>query len=149
MQNLTFRILDHSSEAYVDAVKLVEEIVDQPPNFKFFEQKLEAEKNNIHFAGFFDGKICATATMTCEDDKFFLQKFAVKKDLQSKGIGSQLLKFCEEYAAENEVRVIYANARDSVGRSAVNFFVKNEYFCGDEDFYEDGIPHKIVWKILF
>ncbi len=146
--HLTFKILDNTSSDYTRAVSLAEEILREPLGLKFSASELKEEKNQIRVAGFLEGAVRATAMLTREDDKFLMQRVAVARDFQNKGIGSQLLKFCEEYAAENEARVIYAHARDGAGRSAVNFYVKNEYFCGDEEFLEDGIPHKIVWKIL-
>ncbi len=146
--NLIFKILKPSDKFYSDSVHLAEEILRKPLNLKFSDKELEAEKQNIRIAGFLEDSICATAMLTPEDDKIFMQRVAVAKEMQNKGIGSQLLKFCEEFALENEVRVIYAHARDGMGRSAINFYTKNEYFCGDEEFFEDGIPHKIVWKIL-
>ena len=146
--NLIFKILKPSEKSYLEAVHLAEEILSKPLNLKFSDKELEVEKHNIRIAGFLEDNICATAMLTAEDDKIFMQRVAVAKEMQNKGIGSQLLKFCEEFAQENEARVIYAHARDGMGRSAINFYTKNEYFCGDEEFFEDGIPHKIVWKIL-
>jgi ribosomal protein S18 acetylase RimI-like enzyme len=142
--NLNFKIVESDSENYADAVFLCEEILQKSVGKK----ESEEEKNNIRIAGFLDKKICTTAMLTKEDDKFFMQKIVVRQDLQGKGIGSMLLKFCEEFAMESEARVIYCCVKDSIGRSAVNFFSKNEYFCGDEDVIEDGIPHKMMWKIL-
>jgi len=142
--NLVFKILDSDSEEYSTAVFLCEEILQKSVGKK----ESEEEKNNIRIAGFLDKKICATAMLTKEDDKFFMQKVVVRQDLQGKGIGSMLLKFCEELAQENEMKVIYCCVKDSIGRSAVNFFSKNEYFCGDEDLIEEGVPHKMMWKVL-
>ena len=142
--NLNFKIVESDSENYADAVFLCEEILQKSVGKK----ELEEEKNNIRIVGFLDKKICTTAMLTKEDDKFFMQKVVVRQDLQGKGIGSMLLKFCEEFATENEAKVIYCCVKDSIGRSAVNFFSKNEYFCGDEDVIEDGVPHKMMWKVL-
>ena len=146
--NLIFKILKPSDKSYSEAISLTKEILQKPPSINFPKKESEAEKQNIQIAAFIEDTLCATATMTNEDDKIFLQNLAVKQDLQNKGIGSQLLKFCEEFASENQARVIYANARDGDGKTPVNFFTKNEYFCGEEEFFEDGISHKIVWKIL-
>ncbi|MBU6339387.1 MAG: GNAT family N-acetyltransferase [Rickettsiales bacterium] len=146
--NLKFIIVESDSKEYLSCITLAEEILRKTLNLKFSIRELEEEKNNIRIAGFLDGKLCATAMLSHDDDKFFMQRVAVKEDMQNKGIGSELLKFCEEFAMENGVRAIYANARDSFGKSAVNFYTKNEYFSGEEQFLEDGIPHKFVWKIL-
>ena len=151
--SLTFKILNNDSSDYAKAISLAKEILCEPLALKFSTSEPVSDKTQICVAGFLEDALVATATLTRDDDKFFLQHVAVAKEMQNKGIGSQLLKFCEEYVAENEARVIYAHARDGQGgggqgRSVVNFYVKNEYFCGEEEFLEDGLPHKIVWKIL-
>ncbi|NBV05697.1 MAG: N-acetyltransferase [Proteobacteria bacterium] len=146
--NLICKILNKDSIHYNQAVLLAKEVLQKPLGLKFSEKEIEQEEQNILVAGFLEDALCATATMTREDDKIFLQHLAVKQDLQNKGIGSQLLQFCEEFAIQNQSRVIYANARDGAGKTPVNFFIKNEYFCGEEEFFVDNLPHKIVWKIL-
>ena len=142
--NLFFKILDNDSAHYTRAITLCEEVLQK----SFSQKELESQNKSLRIGGFVDDTLCATAMITRDDDKFFLQQLAVKKEMQNKGIGSQLLKFCEEVSQENEARVLYAYAKEGMGRSVVNFFIKNEYFCGDEEFLEDGIPHKIVWRIL-
>lgn len=42
----------------------------------------------------------------------------------------------------------YSNANDYVGKSAVNFFLKNEYFCRGEEFEEDGMMNQLMIKLL-
>ncbi len=146
--NLVFKILDNSSQDYGRAILLAEEILRLPLGLKFSALELAEEKNKIRVAGFLDDDLCATAMITQDDNKFFMQRVAVKKEMQNKGIGSQLLKFCEELAQKNGMKAIYAHARESKGRSVVNFYTKNSYSCGDEEFFEDGIANKIVWKVF-
>lgn len=147
--NLTFKIVKPETCDYEKSVALAEEILREPLGLKFSQKELEEEKENIRIAGFFDNQLCVTAMLTDDGDgKFFMQRVAVKQELQGKGIGSELLKFCEEFLREKDAQVIYCHARDSFGRSAVNFYQKNEYFCADEQIIEDGIPHRMMWKIL-
>ena len=146
--NLVFKILDNDSKDYSRAVLLAEEILRLPLGLEFSALELAEEKNKIRVAGFLDDDLCATATLTQDDNKFFMQRVAVKKEMQNKGIGSQLLKFCEEFVQQSGANVIYAHARDGAGRSVVNFYTKNDYFCGDQEFFEDGIANKIVWKVF-
>ncbi len=91
---------------------------------------------------------CASAQLIFEENKIFLKKISVAAEFQNKGIGSQLLSFCEELARNNNCEIIYAQAQENVGRSVINFYTKNEYFCGDEVFFEDAVAYKIVWKFL-
>ncbi len=108
----------------------------------------KTEENYVRVAGFFDGKMCATAMLIRQDNLFKMQNVAVTPEMQNKGVGSMLLKFCEELVWEKGVAAIYCHARDYAGRSAVNFFLKNEYFCRGGEFEEDGIANQLMIKLL-
>lgn len=143
---LIFEVLGNDSEYCSQATALFEAVLPNSP--KFNSAKESSLEEIVYFAGFLDGNFCASALLIKEDDKFFIKKITVGQEFQGKGIGSMLLRFCEEFAAENEVRVIYSCVRDSIGRSAVNFFTKNEYFCAEEEVVEDGFFCKMMWKML-
>ncbi len=147
-KNLIFKFVSYPSQDYPGAVALCEEVLRKPLGLNFSPDEAEEEKNYVRVAGFLGEELCATAMLVQEGDVFKMQRVAVKQDLQNKGIGSQLLKFCEDFAAQNSAKMIYCHARDSSGRSAVNFYLKNEYFCEDEEIIEDGIAHKFMWKPL-
>ncbi len=149
--HIEFKIVKPDSKDYEAAVSLAEEILRKPLGQKFSAKELEEEKSHIRIAGFLDGKFCATAMLVREEEPhavFKMQRVAVGLEFQNKGIGSELLKFCEDLAREEERRAIYCHARNSIGKSAVNFYSKNEYLSDGEDFEEDGIPHQMMFKIL-
>jgi predicted GNAT family N-acyltransferase len=145
---LVFKIVKPETKDYDEAVMLAEEILRKPLGQKFSKKELEEERNHIRIAGFLDGKLCATAMLVYEEENLKMQRVAVAIEFQNKGIGSELLKFCEDFARENEIKAIYCHARDSYGKSAVNFYSKNEYFSEGDAFEEDGIPHQLMYKIL-
>ncbi|MBP7710746.1 MAG: GNAT family N-acetyltransferase [Rickettsiales bacterium] len=137
---LTFEIVKKGGPQDLEAAFLCEDVL---------EKSLQAnDKNQIRVVGFFDGKICATATLIKQESLFKIQNVAVAPEMQNKGIGSMLLKFCEELVLENGVAAIYCHARDWAGRSAVNFFLKNEYFCRGEAFEEGGVVNQMMLKLL-
>lgn len=116
------------------------------PNLTF--EITSPNKSLTQIAAFLDGKICATATLIREENLYKLQNLAVQREMQSKGIGSMLLKFCEDFVLEEGVVAIYCHAPDAIGRSAVNFFLKNEYFCRGESFDEGGVGNQMMLKLL-
>ena len=143
---LVFKIIEQDSDEDHQAKLLCQEVLQKlyKKNSAALDEK--KEKTHTYIAGFLNGKLCAAATLILENDVFKMENLAVKTDLQNKGIGSEMLKFCEEFAAENNVQTIYCHARDAYGRSAVNFYSKNEYFCEGDEFEEDGIIYQTMWK---
>jgi ribosomal protein S18 acetylase RimI-like enzyme len=149
--NLTFKIVKPETKDYDSAVTLAEEILRKPLGLKFSNKELEEEKSHIRIAGFLDGKLCVTAMLVSEEEPhpvFKMQRVAVALEFQNKGIGSELLKFCEDLAREEGRRAIYCHARNNRGKSAVNFYSKNEYVSDGVDFEEEGIPHQLMFKLL-
>lgn len=73
-----------------------------------------------------------------------MQRVASKAQFQGKGIGSALMRFCEEYAKKHGFKSIYCHARGT----AVRFYLKNQYELEGEPFDEDGIPHRKMRKII-
>jgi N-acetylglutamate synthase-like GNAT family acetyltransferase len=118
---------------------LCEDVFGRKPTFK--------DEQTI-IVGFLDNKICATATLIHEENLYKMMNVVVVLEMQNKGIGSMLLKFCEDYVLENDVVAIYCHASDYAGRSAVNFFLKNQYFCRGERFEENGKESQIMVKLL-
>lgn len=141
---VVFKIVDYGSQEYVKSVRLREEILRKPFGLTFLPDELESEKNHIHISGLIHNDVCATAMLVSEGDMFRMQRVAVNETIQSRGIGSALLKYCEEYARKSGVRAIYCHARNT----AVSFYLKNGYRSCENMFDENGIPHQKMIKLL-
>lgn len=139
VNNLVFKVAKQGSVYSEDAELLCEDVFGRKPKFK---------DDQIVIVGFLDNKICATATLTREENLYKMSNVVVREEMQNKGIGSMLLKFCEDYVLENDVVAIYCHATDYAGRSAVNFFLKNQYFCRGERFEESGREIQVMVKLL-
>ncbi len=139
VNNLIFKIAKQDSVYSKDAAMLCEDVFGRKPIFK--------DEQTI-IVGFLDNKICATATLIHEENLYKMMNVVVAPEMQNKGIGSMLLKFCEDHVLENDVVAIYCHASDYAGRSAVNFFLKNQYFCRGEKFEENGKENQIMIKLL-
>lgn len=141
---ITFEIIRHNSSEYKKAVSLREKILRKPLGLIFTDDELLAEKEHVHIVGTANGEIIATAVLVPEDQQYKMQRVVVKEGVQSQGIGSQMMNFCEKYVVSQDGKSIYCHARDS----AVNFYIKNGYVAKGDYFDEDTIPHLKMEKIL-
>ena len=73
-----------------------------------------------------------------------MQRVAIDSNVQNSGIGSKMMKFCEEQALILGFKEIYCHARDG----AVNFYLKNGYSPEGDYFIEDSIPHLTLRKAI-
>jgi predicted GNAT family N-acyltransferase len=141
---VTFKLVEHGSEAWKSAVRLREEILRKPLGSYFTAEELEEEKNHIQIVGLLDTEIVATTVLVPENPSMKMQRVVVKDELRNSGIGSEMMLFCEKISRENGTNSIFCHARDT----AVNFYLNNNYKIEGEYFPEDGIPHvKMVKQI--
>lgn len=139
-----FKIIDYGSDDYKKAVGLREEILRKPLGLFFTKEELEMEKEHVHIAGFLGQEMCATAVLVPDGDEMKMQRVALKASFQGKGIGSALMRFCEEYASKHGFKSVYCHARET----AIHFYSKNRYVLEGEPFEEDGILHHKMRKRL-
>lgn len=139
-----FKIVEYGSEEYKKALALREEILRKPLGLIFTKEELELEKEYVHIAGFLGQEMCTTAVLVQDGNALKMQKVASKAQFQGKGVGSALMRFCEEYAKKHAFKSIYCHARGT----AVQFYLKNQYVLEGEQFDEDGIPHRKMRKTI-
>ena len=107
-------------------------------------EEIEAEKDLIHIAGFEGGWLCATCLLVPERSAVRMKRVAVHPALQSTGIGTAMLRFCEALARDRGIRELYAHARET----AVRFYQNAGYTTEGDYFNEIGIPHIVVRRSL-
>lgn len=142
--DIEFKVIDHDTAEYKDAVSLRERILRAPFGLSFSEAELLAEKSHIQIVGLNDKEVIATAVLVPEGQHCKMQRVVVKEDLVNAGIGSKMMAFCENCAKKHGFKTIYCHARDS----AVNFYLKNGYIAEGNYFDEDTIPHLKMRKVL-
>lgn len=140
----TFKLVDHGSEEWKEAVELRENVLRKPLGSFFTQEELSLERGHYHVSGYRENALVATAVLVPEIDGFKMQRVAVQQELRNQGIGRELLFFCEEFAAQSKVNRIYCHARDT----AVQFYRNNGYVELGAYFDEDGIPHLYMQKQL-
>ena len=141
---IDFKIIEHGSEIYSQAVLLREDILRKPFGLKFTEEELSEEKDHIQVVGMTNDAVLATAVLVPEGLDCKMQRVVVDESLVNKGIGSKMMIFCEDYARGNKFNSIYCHARDT----AVNFYLKNKYIAEGDYFEEDTIPHLKMRKVI-
>lgn len=132
---IRFRIIPYGEEEYRKSVVLHEEVLRRPLGLCFTPEELDQEREQIHVAGFLGEELCAAAVMAPHGERMRLQRVAVKSPFQGKGVGADLVTFCEGYAASHGYGVIYGGAI----KTAIPFYIKQGFVLAGEPFDENGI----------
>jgi predicted GNAT family N-acyltransferase len=103
-----------------------------------------AERHHIHLAGISIDEFVSTIVLVPEGKRMKMRRFAVRPDFRHVGFGSETLAWCEDYARQHGVEVMYCHARES----AVRFYSRRGYSEVGDFFEEDGIPHIKMEKVL-
>jgi len=143
--NNVIRSIPHNSQEYNSAVALRYDILRKPLGLFYTPEQLEAEKDEYHFAAFEGDMLIASITMVpVNKDIIKMRQFAVKQELQKKGIGTELVSYCEEWAKMNGYKEIVLHAR----LTAVPFYRRLNYTTIGDEFTEVGLPHYKMTKKL-
>jgi N-acetylglutamate synthase-like GNAT family acetyltransferase len=138
--------VEFATPEYDETVKLRYKILREPLGLDFTEEQLAAEYSDFHLAAYDDAWILrGCLVLTPKDGKVLkMRQVAVDNIVQSKGIGSLLVKASEVYARAKGYDKMELNARDT----AVVFYQKLGYNTEGGMFEEVSIPHfKMVKKI--
>lgn len=138
--DLSFKTIPYDSFEYKMAIVLRKEILQKPEECVCQKE----EVNFIHIAGYLKEELCASAVLVPENDFIKMQRVVVKTEVQRQGIGSSLLKYCEEYAKDHLFRIIYCYSRIET----IPFYIKNDYQISGEVTYKNNIPHQKMTKLV-
>lgn len=139
MEIKVFKINDPSvlNEAFKirKEVFVVEQQVDEKEEYEF-------EDESIHFIAKVNGEYAGTARWRVTDKGVKLERFAVKKEFRSTGVGSHLLStVINDIPAEHHYLYLHAQL------SAMGLYSKYNFVAEGEMFEEAGIQHyKMVLK---
>ena len=146
---LTFYCLpiDFATPEYDEAVRLRYEILRRPLNLEFQPEDLALEYDAIHIACFdtnsFDIKGCLVL-VPLDKDTIKMRQVAVQENCQSKGIGTFMIRYAEEFARRSGYQKMELHAR----MTAVDFYIKESYEIYGNSFQEIGIEHLYMSKKL-
>ena len=143
--SVIFRIINLSSPEYPEYLELREAVLRRPIGLRITEEELAMEKHYVHIAGLIDGRVCATTALVPEEaNRMRMIQVAISPDVQSRGIGTAMMRLIDDYCKQRGVEYIWCNARES----AIAFYAKNGYSAEGESFEKVGIPHRLMHKSL-
>lgn len=110
-------------------VFVIEQEVDETEEYEF-------EEESTHFIAIVDGQYAGTARWRLTDKGVKLERFAVKKEFRSLGLGSQLLSTILNDIPENH-HYLYLHAQ----LTAMGLYSKFNFIAEGDMFEEAGIKH--------
>jgi predicted GNAT family N-acyltransferase len=142
---MEIKTITHYSKDYWKCVRLRDKILREPINLMFSEEELYLEHDQIHVGVFENEKALGCFSLVPVSDKEIkMRQVCVDSDQQQKGIGEKMMKYCEEWAKENNYNEISCHARES----AVRYYEKFGYKTEGKLFREVSLPHMKMKKSL-
>ncbi len=105
----------------------------------------QKEANDLLLGVYESGKLIGCCILTSLDtDTVQLRQMAIDTTVQKTGLGRKLLNFAESVAKKNGYKTVMMHARDAV----LPFYQKCGYNIAGDQFFEVGIPHHKMQKIV-
>jgi GNAT superfamily N-acetyltransferase len=114
------------------------------PAEKLYQMEMEEDNNGYHFGAFNDNALVAVVSLFQNGSDFQFRKFAVDESLQGKGVGSQLIKYMEDFAMAEGPKRIWCNAR----LSAIGFYLKFGFARTGTFFSKNGFDYEVMEKVI-
>jgi predicted GNAT family N-acyltransferase len=144
-ENFEIKLIEFGTDDYKQSVNLREQILRKPLGLSFREEFLSADKFEIIIGLFINNQIVGSLNLKPLSNRILkMRQVAVKNTMQNMGIGKKIVIFSENYAKENKYTEIMMHARTT----AVDFYKKLNYFIEGDEFFEVGILHYKMRKIL-
>ena len=145
MNNIDIQVVEYGSVLQKRSVDLRYRILREPLGLQYTEAQLAEEKEEIHIIAIRDGKVLGVLLLRrMNDDVLKMRQVAVDASLQRTGIGKQMVRFSERYAAARQYKMIELHARDT----AKAFYLALNYEITGNPFMEVGILHYKMIKTL-
>lgn len=139
--------IEFGSALFMEWIELRDRLLRAPLGLSLASEDLEREKTHHHFGFFHLGRLAGGLIVELDpalSPAAKIRQVAVSDELQSRGIGTELMRFAEEYIAREGASLISIHAREEV----VPFYTKLGYEKVGERFIEVGIGHFRMEKRL-
>ncbi len=137
--------IKYQSPEYEQSLILRDKILRKPLGMVFIDEFLTQDKEEYILGLFEQNEIKAVLHLKpLSDTVLKMRQVAVDENLQGKGYGSKLVLFSEEFARTKQYKKFILHAR----KTAVPFYQKLNYKITSEEFFEIGIPHFEMEKVL-
>ncbi len=142
---MEIKVIEKTAAHYEQMLSLRREILRKPLGLDFTPSDLEADSKDILIVAIENSVVIGCCILTnLGSGVLKLRQMAIDNAFQGKGIGKKILNFCEQIARENNHQTLILHAR----KTALNFYLKNNYLLVGEEFIEVGIPHFKMKKSL-
>lgn len=142
----------HLKEIIVEAYSPIESILGRKPRGmnETEEKVLERVRNKTIYSVLYEDKLIGTFTISrsSRDDLMEVQKVAIKKEMQNKGIGSYIMESAEHLVRlMEEKRVVIQTYKDH--KQLVDFYLHRGYEVKDQMLRKGNIVlimEKNLWR---
>ncbi len=143
---LSFKTVDFQSPLYHQCIALRDELLRKPLGLRFSPEDLALEIHDHHLALLNEKNELLACLVLTPYDKYSIKmrQVAVKKSIQGRGLGRQLVLYAENFSREKGFQKIFCHAREG----ALPFYLKLGYRIVGKAFREVGIRHFRMEKNL-
>ena len=136
------QIVPWGSQRYIQSLGLRFEVLRRPLGMVFDPAVFLDEVNDVHLVALQNDWVLGCMILSRAVDGVKMRQVAVDQREQRLGVGSEMIRFAEQYAKEMGYKAILLHARDS----AVPFYLKHNYELVGDGLLEVGIPHHAMRK---
>ncbi len=145
MSKIDIHFIIPGTAEYTQELILRDEVLRKPLGLSLFNEDLSKETNDYHIGAFLDDHLVGILILTVLNDKEIkMRQVAVKENKRGMSVGTELVKFAENFSKSKDYKIIVLNAR----KTAVNFYKKLNYEIISDEFIEVNIPHYKMKKLL-
>ncbi len=142
---IEIRQIDYHSDEYILELHLRDEVLRKPLGMSLYNDNLENEWKDVHIGAFSKDKLIGVLILTpLNDQDIKMRQVAVDEKWRTKKIGSELVRFAENFLKSKGFKKIVLNSR----KTAVGFYEKLGYEKVSDEFLEINIPHFKLQKRL-
>ena len=142
---MELKIIDVDAAEYQEVLQLRQQVLRLPLGMNLFDEDLSEDRDQYIIVAIKDDRLIGCLMIKILDKvtvKF--RQMAVHAEFQSKGIGSMIMFYAENFCMLNEYQKAELHAR----KSAIDFYNKLNYRMEGDEFEEVGIPHYKMVKDL-
>jgi len=145
LQEITFKQIEYGSETYKEELQFRNRVLRIPLGMSLFDENLEKEATEIHLGAFSEYRLIGVLILSeLNKTEVKMRQVAIDDGWRNKGIGSQFIKFSENFCAQKFYTTILLHAR----KTAVHFYEKCGYQVQGDAFLEINIPHFKMYKSI-
>lgn len=142
--NVSAREIAYGGDEWRRALDLRDRELRRPLGLSVYDDPLDEEATDLHFAVFDGDALIAYACATPYGERARVRQVAVEPDRRGEGHGRRVMELAEESLARRDFREVFLHAR----ASAEGFYRHLGYEPRGERFTEVGIEHIEMFRSL-